>query len=173
MQKVTPSGLKDRFDRRRVLSTNKKTYDPVPEDWVDRIARVLFPDESRREMVRSAFYYVSSTDPSKVTQILIDAAHVQESPDFYVKNTGDLPSLPPANTNRWVVSRKASVVENILFGESTIEGILQSYATLSSEELLGWIAKYLENSRDGLSVVNRAAVNARKQVTQDAPSVAK
>jgi transposase-like protein len=46
-------------------------------------------------------------------------------------------SLPPPNTKRWVVRRKAAVVAAVHSGEITIEEACRVYQ-LSKEELLSW-----------------------------------
>lgn len=45
--------------------------------------------------------------------------------------------LPPANTKRWVVRRKAAVLAAIRGGDLTIEEACRHYG-LSEEELLSW-----------------------------------
>ena len=46
-------------------------------------------------------------------------------------------SLPPPNTKRWVVRRKAAVVAAVRSGGITIEEACRAYQ-LSKEELLSW-----------------------------------
>jgi len=46
-------------------------------------------------------------------------------------------SLPPPNTKRWVVRRKAAVVAAVRSGEITIEQACRYYQ-LSEEEFLSW-----------------------------------
>ena len=46
-------------------------------------------------------------------------------------------NLPPPNTKRWVVRRKAAVVAAVRVGEITIEEACRVYQ-LSQEELLSW-----------------------------------
>ena len=46
-------------------------------------------------------------------------------------------NLPPPNTKRWVVRRKAAVVAAVRVGEITIEEACRVYQ-LSEEELLSW-----------------------------------
>jgi transposase-like protein len=50
---------------------------------------------------------------------------------------GTLASLPPPNTKRWVVRRKAAVVAAVRSGGITIEEACRVYQ-LSKEELLSW-----------------------------------
>jgi transposase len=45
--------------------------------------------------------------------------------------------LPPTNTKRWVVSRKAAVVTAVRKGKITLEEVLRRYQ-LSEEEFLSW-----------------------------------
>ncbi len=46
-------------------------------------------------------------------------------------------SLPPSDTERWVIRRKAEVVAGVRAGLITIEEACERY-TLSIEELLSW-----------------------------------
>jgi transposase-like protein len=46
-------------------------------------------------------------------------------------------SLPPPNTKRWVIRRKAAVVAAVRSGEITFEEACRRYQ-LSEEELLSW-----------------------------------
>jgi transposase-like protein len=46
-------------------------------------------------------------------------------------------NLPPPNTKRWVVRRKAAVVAAVRSGEVTIEEVCRAYQ-LSKEEFLSW-----------------------------------
>jgi len=46
-------------------------------------------------------------------------------------------SLPPPNTKRWVVRRKAAVVAAVRVGQITIEEACRVYQ-LTQEELLSW-----------------------------------
>ena len=46
-------------------------------------------------------------------------------------------SLPPPNTKRWVIRRKAAVVAAVRSGFLTLEDACQRY-TLSTEEFLSW-----------------------------------
>jgi hypothetical protein len=50
---------------------------------------------------------------------------------------GPLSSLPPPNTKRWVIRRKAAVVAAVRGGLLTLEDACQRY-TLSTEEFLSW-----------------------------------
>ena len=45
--------------------------------------------------------------------------------------------LPPSDTKRWVISRKAEIVAGVRTGLITIEEACERY-TLSIEELLSW-----------------------------------
>jgi Protein of unknown function (DUF1153) len=49
----------------------------------------------------------------------------------------DLTKLPPPDTNRWVVSRKAAVVHAVRDGSISLREACQRY-TLSIEEFLAW-----------------------------------
>jgi hypothetical protein len=50
---------------------------------------------------------------------------------------GPLTSLPPPNTKRWVIRRKAAVVAAVRSGLLSLEDACQRY-TLSAEEFLSW-----------------------------------
>lgn len=52
-------------------------------------------------------------------------------------STGATPELPPSNTVRWVVRRKAQVVAAVQDGLITLEEVCVRYA-LSVEEFLAW-----------------------------------
>ena len=45
--------------------------------------------------------------------------------------------LPPPNTKRWVIRRKAAVVAAVRVGEITVEEACRRYQ-LSEEEFFGW-----------------------------------
>ena len=51
--------------------------------------------------------------------------------------SGTMADLPPPNTNRWVVRRKAEVLAALRSGAITMEEACRRYA-LSEEELLAW-----------------------------------
>lgn len=57
--------------------------------------------------------------------------------------------LPPANTLRWVASRKAVVVEAVTHRLITRSEALERYS-LSEEELDGWIAGAERHGREAL-----------------------
>jgi hypothetical protein len=57
--------------------------------------------------------------------------------------------LPPANTGRWVASRKAVVVEAVQHNLITRGEALQRYG-LSDEELDGWIGAAERHGREAL-----------------------
>lgn len=53
------------------------------------------------------------------------------------ETSATLATLPPANTKRWVIRRKAAVVAAVRGGFLTLEDACQRY-TLSTEEFLSW-----------------------------------
>jgi transposase len=57
--------------------------------------------------------------------------------------------LPPPNTRRWVVRRKAAVVAAVNSGKITIEQACQFYQ-LSEEEFLSWQHAYETHGLAGL-----------------------
>ncbi len=54
-----------------------------------------------------------------------------------VGNVGSLESLPPTDTKRWVIRRKAEVVAAVRAGILSLEDACKRY-TLSVEEFLSW-----------------------------------
>ncbi len=62
-----------------------------------------------------------------------------EAKDAFARSDAPAPlaSLPPANTKRWVIRRKAAVVAAVRGGFLTLEDACQRY-TLSTEEFLSW-----------------------------------
>jgi hypothetical protein len=59
--------------------------------------------------------------------------------------------LPPSNTKRWVVRRKAAVVAAVRTGRITIEEALRRYQ-LSEEEFLSWQRVFETHGLAGLRV---------------------
>ncbi len=55
-------------------------------------------------------------------------------PDGTIMSRAD---LPPADTRRWVASRKAAVVRGVVYGLIPLEEALSRY-NLSEEEFLSW-----------------------------------
>ncbi|MDU9003344.1 CtrA inhibitor SciP [Sedimentitalea todarodis] len=67
-------------------------------------------------------------------------------PDGAIMTRAD---LPPANTRRWVASRKAAVVRGVLYGLMTQSDALRTYG-LSDEEFKSWIAAVADHGEDAL-----------------------
>jgi transposase-like protein len=59
--------------------------------------------------------------------------------------------LPPSNTKRWVVRRKAAVVAAVRSGGITIEEACRVYQ-LSEEEFLSWVRAFEVHGLAGLRV---------------------
>ena len=57
--------------------------------------------------------------------------------------------LPPANTRRWVVRRKAPVVAGVQSGKITLEEACRRYS-LSEEEFRSWQRAYERHGLPGL-----------------------
>jgi transposase-like protein len=57
--------------------------------------------------------------------------------------------LPPPNTKRWVVRRKAAILAAVRSGEITIEEACRRYG-LSEEELLSWRRAFESHGLPGL-----------------------
>jgi hypothetical protein len=64
----------------------------------------------------------------------VDGVRAVTLPDGRVMTQAD---LPPANTRRWVASRKAAVVRGVLYGLISKEEALRRYG-LSDEEFMEW-----------------------------------
>jgi hypothetical protein len=69
------------------------------------------------------------------------APHVAQSKEPYIIGPDGMPltlaDLPPRNTKRWVIRRKAEVVAAVRGGLLTLEEACTRY-TLTLEEFLGW-----------------------------------
>ena len=57
--------------------------------------------------------------------------------------------LPPANTRRWVASRKAAVVRGVVYGLITQKDALERYK-ISDEEFLEWVLAVSEHGEAAL-----------------------
>ncbi len=67
-------------------------------------------------------------------------------PDGSVMTRAD---LPPAETRRWVASRKAAVVRGVVYGLVTQEEVQEMY-TLSTEEFLEWVSAVANHGEEAL-----------------------
>ena len=79
------------------------------------------------------------------------------SPDFVTLPDGTQMTrqdLPPADTKRWVISRKAAIVRAVEAGLITPQEALSTYG-LSQEELEGWQQTI---KRHGLSALKATSV---------------
>ena len=65
-----------------------------------------------------------------------------------------LDDLPPPNTRRWVVHRKAAVIAAVRAGKITMEEALRCYQ-LAEEELLSWQRAFESHGLPGLRVSPR------------------
>jgi hypothetical protein len=61
--------------------------------------------------------------------------------------------LPPANTKRWVASRKAAVVQGVAYGLMSRKEALERYC-LSEEEFEEWVTAAGRHGVDGLKATN-------------------
>ena len=66
----------------------------------------------------------------------VDGPRAVRLPDGSIMTRAD---LPPADTRRWVASRKAAVVRGVLHGLITLAEALDTYG-LSEEEFQSWQA---------------------------------
>ena len=76
----------------------------------------------------------------------VDGPRAVTLPDGSVMSRAD---LPPAETTRWVASRKAAVVRGVLYGLITRTEALARY-DLSEEEFLSWVEAVAEHGEDAL-----------------------
>ena len=72
-------------------------------------------------------------------------------------------NLPPADTTRWVIGRKADVVMAVNGGLITFEEACSRYR-LSSEELLGWQIEFGRCGKRGLRVGGAGKLRRTKRV---------
>ena len=75
-----------------------------------------------------------------------------------------LNELPPPDTKRWVVKRKAAVVRAVKFGAITLEEACQRY-NLSIEEFLTWQEMIDKHGFRGLRVTRLQDYRASKSRT--------
>ncbi|WP_299934218.1 DUF1153 domain-containing protein [uncultured Pelagimonas sp.] len=78
----------------------------------------------------------------------IEGPRAVKLPDGSMMTRAD---LPPAETRRWVASRKSSVVKAVQFGLLTPDQAQERYG-LSEEELLEWMRAATEHGEDALKV---------------------
>ncbi|MGH1413384.1 MAG: DUF1153 domain-containing protein [Pelagimonas sp.] len=78
----------------------------------------------------------------------IEGPRAVKLPDGSMMTRAD---LPPAETRRWVASRKASVVKAVQCGLLTPDQAQDRYG-LSEEELLEWVRAATEYGEDALKV---------------------
>ncbi len=76
----------------------------------------------------------------------IEGPRAVSLPDGTVMTRAD---LPPANTVRWVASRKLLVVKGVMFGLITKKQAYEKY-DLSEDELGEWISSYLADGKAAL-----------------------
>ncbi|MCP4819806.1 MAG: DUF1153 domain-containing protein [Shimia sp.] len=71
-------------------------------------------------------------------------------PDGTVMTRAD---LPPANTRRWVASRKAAVVKGVVYGLINQKEALDTYG-LSEEEFNQWVKAVTKHGFDALKATS-------------------
>jgi uncharacterized protein DUF1153 len=74
----------------------------------------------------------------------------------------DLSDLPPPNTTRWVVRRKAAVVAAVAQGRLTLEQACERYM-LSQEEFVAWQSALESHGLRGLRTTRIQEYRARPQ----------
>ncbi|MDX1923034.1 MAG: DUF1153 domain-containing protein [Alphaproteobacteria bacterium] len=65
-------------------------------------------------------------------------AGATQNPEFKARGNVDLSHLPPPDTKRWVISRKAIVVDAVRKGHITLAEVCARYS-LSEEEIRSWM----------------------------------
>ena len=75
----------------------------------------------------------------------MNSVHTEEAPP----QGAHMADLPPPNTKRWVVRRKAAVVAAVRNGEITMEEALRRYQ-LTEEEFLSWQRAFESHGLPGL-----------------------
>ncbi len=82
-----------------------------------------------------------------------EACAIAPSPVSGIPGSGDFPisreDLPPADTKRWVIRRKAAVVAGVRAGLITLEEACTRYA-LSVDEFLSWKRRFEDHGIAGL-----------------------
>ncbi len=76
----------------------------------------------------------------------IDGPRAVTLPDGSIMTRAD---LPPADTRRWVASRKAAVVRAVRYGLITLEEAMSRYG-LSEEEFESWARAVAEHGEQAL-----------------------
>jgi hypothetical protein len=74
-----------------------------------------------------------------------------------------LADLPPANTDRWVIRRKAEVVTAVRTGLLTLEEALARYG-LTSEEFESWRRAFARHGMAGLRTTRRIGPGPARRV---------
>ena len=74
-------------------------------------------------------------------------------------------SLPPPDTRRWVVRRKAAVVAAVHSGEITLEEALRRYQ-LTEEEFLSWQRAFESHGLPGLRTTRIQQYRERRDRTR-------
>lgn len=77
-----------------------------------------------------------------------DGPRAVSLPDGTVLSRAD---LPPANTTRWVASRKLCVVRGVLYGLISQREALQTYG-ISTEEFQEWVTALSSHGKEALKI---------------------
>ena len=80
----------------------------------------------------------------------VDGPRAVTLPDGQVMTQAD---LPPADTRRWVASRKLAVVRGVAYGLISQSDALARYG-LSREEFHEWISAVNDHGEEGLKVTS-------------------
>ncbi len=81
----------------------------------------------------------------------VEGPRAVKLPDGTVMTRAD---LPPAQTSRWVASRKLAVVRGVMHGLISQDDALERYG-LSDEEFQEWLTSLSEQGAEGLKATNR------------------
>ena len=105
------------------------------------IGSLSFVESTMTDLVRPRVKYVIGPDGSPLT----------------------IADLPPSNTRRWVIRRKAEVVAAVRGGLLSLEEACERYA-LTVEEFLSWQSSINDHGLAGLRVVNQLAAGPEEAV---------
>lgn len=92
--------------------------------------------------------------------------HNSAGQEFKARGNADLSHLPPPDTKRWVISRKAIVVDAVRKGHITLAEVCARYS-LSEEEIRSWM-KLSERGGSRALRVTRLQDYRRKTTTGSA-----
>ena len=80
----------------------------------------------------------------------VDGPRSVTLPDGTIMSRAD---LPPADTQRWVASRKVAVVRGVLYGLISQEQASRKYG-ITTEEFRSWVTAVVEHGEEALKTTN-------------------